>query len=40
MRRFVERALPLGETAVRDCLADAELEAPDVDALTVVTCTG
>lgn len=40
MRRFVAEALPLGKEAVADCLADAGLEAADVDAFTVVSCTG
>lgn len=40
MRRFVAEALPLGKEAVSACLADAGLAAADVDAFTVVSCTG
>lgn len=40
MRRFMEEALPLGKSALADCLADADLAAEDVDQLTVVSCTG
>jgi predicted naringenin-chalcone synthase len=40
MRRFVEEAVPLGKEAVVRCLADAGLDAGDVDLLTVATCTG
>lgn len=40
MRRFVEEAMPLGKSALTDCLADADLRPDEVDQLTVVTCTG
>jgi alkylresorcinol/alkylpyrone synthase len=40
MRRFIEEARPLGVEAIEACLADAGLAPQDVDALTVVTCTG
>ena len=40
MRRFVSEAMPLGKEALSACLADAGLDAADVDALTVVSCTG
>jgi len=40
MRRFVEEAMPLGKEALSACLGDAGLTAADVDALTVVSCTG
>jgi predicted naringenin-chalcone synthase len=40
MERFLADAVPLGEEAIRACLADAGLETGDVDQLTVVTCTG
>jgi predicted naringenin-chalcone synthase len=40
MRRFVTEALPLGKEAVSACLADAGLDARDVDQLTVASCTG
>lgn len=40
MRRFVHEALPLGKEAVQACLVGAELDASDIDVLTVVSCTG
>lgn len=40
MRAFREAAVPLGVEAIESCLADAGLEALDVDQLTVVSCTG
>lgn len=40
MRRFVDEALPLGKDAVTRSLAAAGIAAADVDALTVVSCTG
>ncbi len=40
MRRFVAEAMPMGKEALAACLDDAELDADDVDALTVVSCTG
>ncbi len=40
MARFATDALPLGTEAVAGALADAGLEAADVDAFTVVSCTG
>ncbi|MBW3613840.1 MAG: type III polyketide synthase [Actinobacteria bacterium] len=40
MRRFVEEAVPLGQEAVEHCLADAGLDAAEVDLFTVVSCTG
>ena len=40
MRRFVAEAMPLGKDALSACLEDAGLAAADVDALTVVSCTG
>ena len=40
MRRFVAEAMPLGKEALSDCMADAGLAPVDVDALTVVSCTG
>jgi alkylresorcinol/alkylpyrone synthase len=40
MRRFLPEALPLGKEALTACMADAGLQAADVDALTVVSCTG
>ncbi|MPZ73565.1 MAG: type III polyketide synthase [Nitriliruptorales bacterium] len=40
MRRFVQEAMPLGKEALADCMADAGLAPTDVDALTVVSCTG
>ena len=40
MRRFVTEAMPLGKEALSACLDDAGLAAADVDALTVVSCTG
>jgi predicted naringenin-chalcone synthase len=40
MRRFLEEALPLGKEALAACLLDAGLSPGDVDALTVVSCTG
>ena len=40
MRRFVAEAMPLGKEALSACLDDAGLAAADVDALTVVSCTG
>ena len=40
MRRFVAEAMPLGKEALADCMADADLAPADVDALTVVSCTG
>lgn len=40
MRRFVTEAMPLGKEALSACLSDAGLDAADVDALTVVSCTG
>ena len=40
MRRFVAEAMPLGKEALSACLDDAGLTAADVDALTVVSCTG
>lgn len=40
MRRYLAEALPLGKEAVAGCLADAGLRAADVDAFTVVSCTG
>ena len=40
MRRFVEEAMPLGKEALSACMAAAGLAADDVDALTVVSCTG
>ena len=40
MRRFVQEAMPLGKEALAACMASAGLDASDVDALTVVSCTG
>ena len=40
MRRFVTEAMPLGKEALTTCLADAGMDAADVDQLTVVSCTG
>jgi len=40
MRRFVDEAIPLGKAAVDASLAAAGLTAADVDAFTVVSCTG
>ena len=40
MRRFVAEAMPLGKEALSACMADAGLSAGDIDALTVVSCTG
>jgi predicted naringenin-chalcone synthase len=40
MRRFVREALPLGTEALSACLVDAGLAPADVEALTVVSCTG
>lgn len=40
MRRFVEAALPLGKEAVAGCLAEAGIDATDVDLLAVASCTG
>ena len=40
MRRFVSEAMPLGKEALSACLDDAGMTAADVDALTVVSCTG
>ena len=40
MRRFVAEAMPLGKEAIAACLDNAGLAATDVDALTVVSCTG
>jgi predicted naringenin-chalcone synthase len=40
MRRFVQEALPLGKEALSACLLDAGLAPADIDALTVVSCTG
>lgn len=40
MRRFVEEAMPLGKEALTSCMAQAGLAADDIDALTVVSCTG
>ena len=40
MRRFVAEAMPLGKEALAACMDDAGLSAGDVDALTVVSCTG
>ncbi len=38
--RYLEQALPLGERAIRNCLADAQIDAEDVDDLFIVSCTG
>jgi alkylresorcinol/alkylpyrone synthase len=40
INRFVEEAVPLGRQALRACLEEARLTPGEVDALTVVTCTG
>ena len=40
MRRFVAEAMPLGKEALAACMDNAGLSAGDVDALTVVSCTG
>jgi predicted naringenin-chalcone synthase len=40
MRRFVEEAMPLGKEALTACMADAGLGPDDIDAVTVVSCTG
>ncbi len=40
MRRFVAEAMPLGKEALSACMDNAGLAAADVDALTVVSCTG
>lgn len=40
MRRFVESALPLGKEAVGAALAEAGVDAGEVDLLAVATCTG
>ena len=40
MRRFLAEAMPLGKEALTSCMADAGLDAGDIDALTVVSCTG
>lgn len=40
MRRFVTEAMPLGKEALSLCMDDAGLRPDDVDALTVVSCTG
>jgi alkylresorcinol/alkylpyrone synthase len=40
IERFVEEAVPLGRDALRACLDDAGLRPSEVDALTVVSCTG
>ncbi|GAB4004043.1 hypothetical protein GCM10029992_47850 [Glycomyces albus] len=40
MRRFIERAPPLGLSAVREALADAGTAAEEVGLMTVVSCTG
>ena len=40
MRRFLPEALPLGKEALTACMASAGLQPGDVDALTVVSCTG
>jgi predicted naringenin-chalcone synthase len=40
IERFVEEAIPLGRDALRACLDDAGLRPSEVDALTVVSCTG
>jgi predicted naringenin-chalcone synthase len=40
MTRFLEEAVPLGATAIENCLRDSGLAPADVDQLTVVTCTG
>jgi predicted naringenin-chalcone synthase len=40
IERFVEEAVPLGREALRACLEGSELAPREVDALTVVTCTG
>ncbi|CAA9217017.1 MAG: Naringenin-chalcone synthase [uncultured Acidimicrobiales bacterium] len=40
MRRFVDEAIPLGKSAVDASLAAAGLTPADVDAFTVVSCTG
>ena len=40
MRRFTQEALPLGKEAVTAALAAAEVDAEQVQQLTVVSCTG
>lgn len=40
MRRFLAEAMPLGKEALTSCMADAGLQAGDIDQLTVVSCTG
>lgn len=40
MRRFVAEAMPLGKEALTACMDSVGLSAGDVDALTVVSCTG
>lgn len=40
MRRFRHEALPLSKEAVAACLAEAGVDAAEVDLLTVVSCTG
>ena len=40
MRRWLSAAVPLGETALVDALADAGIPAGDLGLLTVVSCTG
>ena len=40
IERFVEEAVPLGREALRACLEESGLAPREVDALTVVTCTG
>ena len=40
MQRFVQEGLPLGLAALESALKRAELEANDIELLTVVSCTG
>lgn len=40
MRRFIERAPPLGLSAVREALADAGIAAEEIGLMAVVSCTG
>lgn len=40
MSRFLAEALPLGKSALTDCLDDADLDPAEIDELIVVSCTG
>ncbi|HZD55574.1 MAG TPA: type III polyketide synthase [Anaerolineales bacterium] len=38
--RYLDEALPLGETAIRRCLENAHISADEIDDFIVVSCTG